>query len=206
MSRCRERGRPRRHRRGRRRPGGSRVLHRRPVPGPCPPSPRDCSGALRLVESLRGERWRTGALDGPGARAYRPGPEPGRRVRSLSYRLTHRNRAFLEVSALPDEPRGNFRPRTAVSSPREQGMSQMNVGPPSGRPQAGQPGQMTAVMRAMAQASGPKVLRIGLVAGRAGHRRAHHQAAHQRDDRPEREGDRSSFRRRTSRRSSSSSS
>jgi len=40
----------------------------------------------------------------------------------------------------------------------------MNVGTPSGRPQAGgQPGQMTAVMRAMAQASGPKVLRIGLV-------------------------------------------
>jgi hypothetical protein len=44
----------------------------------------------------------------------------------------------------------------------------MNVGTPSGRPQTGgQPGQMTAVMRAMAQASGPKVLRIGLVqAGR----------------------------------------
>jgi hypothetical protein len=43
-------------------------------------------------------------------------------------------------------------------------MSQMNVGTPSGRPQpGGQPGQMTAVMRAMAQASGPKVLRIGLV-------------------------------------------
>ncbi len=43
-------------------------------------------------------------------------------------------------------------------------MSQMNVGPQTGRPQApGQPGQMTAVMRAIAQASGPKVLRIGLV-------------------------------------------
>ena len=44
----------------------------------------------------------------------------------------------------------------------------MNVGTPPGRPQTGpQPGQMTAVMRAMAQASGPKVLRIGLVqAGR----------------------------------------
>jgi len=40
----------------------------------------------------------------------------------------------------------------------------MNVGTPPGRPQTGgQPGQMTAVMRAMAQASGPKVLRIGLV-------------------------------------------
>ncbi len=43
----------------------------------------------------------------------------------------------------------------------------MNVGTPSGRPpaggQPGQPGQMTAVMRAIAQASGPKVLRIGLV-------------------------------------------
>jgi len=43
----------------------------------------------------------------------------------------------------------------------------MNVGtPPSGRQQpGGQPGQMTAVMRAMAQATGPKVLRIGLVQG-----------------------------------------
>ena len=42
----------------------------------------------------------------------------------------------------------------------------MNVGtPPSGRQQPGQPGQMTAVMRAMAQATGPKVLRIGLVQG-----------------------------------------
>src|SRR5450755_5079014 len=43
-------------------------------------------------------------------------------------------------------------------------MSQMNVGPGQ-QPGAGRPGQMTAVMRAMAQASGPKVLRIGLVQG-----------------------------------------
>jgi hypothetical protein len=42
-------------------------------------------------------------------------------------------------------------------------MSQMNVGP--GQQPGGRPGQMTAVMRAMAQASGPKVLRIGLVQG-----------------------------------------
>jgi hypothetical protein len=42
-------------------------------------------------------------------------------------------------------------------------MSQMNQGPGFGPP-AGRPGQMTAVMRAMQQASGPKVLRIGLVA------------------------------------------
>src|ERR1700690_3131756 len=44
-------------------------------------------------------------------------------------------------------------------------MSQMNQGPGLG-PQggAGRPGQMTAVMRAMQQSSGPKVLRIGLVA------------------------------------------
>jgi hypothetical protein len=44
-------------------------------------------------------------------------------------------------------------------------MSQMNQGPgfgPGGQP--GRPGQMTAVMRAMQQATGPKVLRIGLVA------------------------------------------
>ena len=41
-------------------------------------------------------------------------------------------------------------------------MSQMNVG--SG-PQPGKPGQMTAVMRAMTQNTGPKVLRIGLVQG-----------------------------------------
>src|SRR5580700_11112060 len=42
----------------------------------------------------------------------------------------------------------------------------MNQGPNVG-PQAaqGRPGQMTAVMRAMAQVSGPKVLRIGLVQG-----------------------------------------
>ena len=33
-----------------------------------------------------------------------------------------------------------------------------------GQPQSGRPGQMTAVMRAMQQASGPKVLRIGLLA------------------------------------------
>ena len=49
-------------------------------------------------------------------------------------------------------------------------MSQMNqgMGPGFGRQQpAGRPGQMTAVMRAMQQATGPKVLRIGLVqAGR----------------------------------------
>ena len=47
-------------------------------------------------------------------------------------------------------------------------MSQMNVGPGAGQPgAAGRPGQMTAVMRAMTQATGPKVLRIGLVqAGR----------------------------------------
>lgn len=44
-------------------------------------------------------------------------------------------------------------------------MSQMNQGPGFGPPAAsGRPGQMTAVMRAMQQASGPKVLRIGLVA------------------------------------------
>jgi hypothetical protein len=45
-------------------------------------------------------------------------------------------------------------------------MSQMNqgMGPGLGSPHSGRPGQMTAVMRAMQQASGPKVLRIGLVA------------------------------------------
>ena len=43
-------------------------------------------------------------------------------------------------------------------------MSQMNVGPGQ-QPGAGRPGQMTAVMRAMAQSTGPKVLRIGLVQG-----------------------------------------
>lgn len=44
-------------------------------------------------------------------------------------------------------------------------MSQMNVGP--GGAQPGRPGQMTAVMRAMAAQAGPKVLRIGVVrAGR----------------------------------------
>jgi hypothetical protein len=43
-------------------------------------------------------------------------------------------------------------------------MSQMNQGFGSQSPQSGRPGQMTAVMRAMQQASGPKVLRIGLVA------------------------------------------
>jgi hypothetical protein len=46
-------------------------------------------------------------------------------------------------------------------------MSQMNQGPgmgPQGRPTSSRPGQMTAVMRAMQQATGPKVLRIGLVA------------------------------------------
>ena len=37
--------------------------------------------------------------------------------------------------------------------------------PPGLQPQAGRPGQMTAVMRAMTMASGPKVLRIGLVHG-----------------------------------------
>src|SRR5579864_8896834 len=44
-------------------------------------------------------------------------------------------------------------------------MSQMNqgMGPGMG-PHSGRPGQMTAVMRAMQQATGPKVLRIGLVA------------------------------------------
>jgi hypothetical protein len=41
-------------------------------------------------------------------------------------------------------------------------MSQMNQ-PGFGPAQSGRPGQMTAVMRAMQQASGPKVLRIGLV-------------------------------------------
>src|SRR5579859_2173919 len=41
-----------------------------------------------------------------------------------------------------------------------------NVGPGAGQAgQAGRPGQMTAVMRAMTQATGPKVLRIGLVQG-----------------------------------------
>jgi len=47
-------------------------------------------------------------------------------------------------------------------------MSQMNTGAgPGQQPAAGRPGQMTAVMRAMAQVSGPKVLRIGVVqAGR----------------------------------------
>ncbi|MGH7298646.1 MAG: AgmX/PglI C-terminal domain-containing protein, partial [Polyangiaceae bacterium] len=41
-------------------------------------------------------------------------------------------------------------------------MSQMNQGPGVGHG-AARPGQMTAVMRAMQQATGPKVLRIGLV-------------------------------------------
>jgi outer membrane biosynthesis protein TonB len=41
----------------------------------------------------------------------------------------------------------------------------MNQGPGFGPPAtSGRPGQMTAVMRAMAQSTGPKVLRIGLVA------------------------------------------
>jgi len=46
-------------------------------------------------------------------------------------------------------------------------MSQMNQGmrPGHGPPQPGRPGQMTAVMRAMQQSTGPKILRIGLVAG-----------------------------------------
>jgi hypothetical protein len=43
-------------------------------------------------------------------------------------------------------------------------MSQMNQGFGSQAPSSGRPGQMTAVMRAMQQATGPKVLRIGLVA------------------------------------------
>jgi hypothetical protein len=46
-------------------------------------------------------------------------------------------------------------------------MSQMNQGPgsvPQGRASSNRPGQMTAVMRAMQQSTGPKVLRIGLVA------------------------------------------
>jgi hypothetical protein len=43
-------------------------------------------------------------------------------------------------------------------------MSQMNQGPGGSQAHAGRPGQMTAVMRAMQQSSGPKVLRIGLVA------------------------------------------
>ncbi|HEY6460411.1 MAG TPA: energy transducer TonB, partial [Polyangiaceae bacterium] len=43
-------------------------------------------------------------------------------------------------------------------------MSQMNQGPGMGAHTSGRPGQMTAVMRAMQQQSGPKVLRIGLVA------------------------------------------
>jgi hypothetical protein len=46
-------------------------------------------------------------------------------------------------------------------------MSQMNQGPGMGphvRVTSTRPGQMTAVMRAMQQATGPKVLRIGLVA------------------------------------------
>src|ERR1700728_3562881 len=42
-------------------------------------------------------------------------------------------------------------------------MSQVDVGP--GAQPGGRPGQMTAVMRAMAQTTGPKVLRIGLVQG-----------------------------------------
>ena len=44
-------------------------------------------------------------------------------------------------------------------------MSQMNPGQgPGHAAQSGRPGQMTAVMRAMQQSTGPKVLRIGLVA------------------------------------------
>ena len=43
-------------------------------------------------------------------------------------------------------------------------MSQMNQGPGFQPGHSGRPGQMTAVMRAMQQAAGPKVLRIGLVA------------------------------------------
>jgi hypothetical protein len=43
-------------------------------------------------------------------------------------------------------------------------MSQMNPGFGPQGPTSGRPGQMTAVMRAMQQATGPKVLRIGLVA------------------------------------------
>ncbi len=44
-------------------------------------------------------------------------------------------------------------------------MSHMNQGPGYGPSPSGRPGQMTAVMRAMQQATGPKVLRIGLVSG-----------------------------------------
>src|SRR4030081_342577 len=54
-------------------------------------------------------------------------------------------------------------PRKALS-----GMTQMNQGAgpgPGPHGQGGRPGQMTAVMRAMQQTTGPKVLRIGLVAG-----------------------------------------
>jgi hypothetical protein len=41
----------------------------------------------------------------------------------------------------------------------------MNMGPAPGPGQSSRPGQMTAVMRAMAQQTGPKVLRIGVVQG-----------------------------------------
>src|SRR5258708_14025282 len=45
-------------------------------------------------------------------------------------------------------------------------MSQMNQGMGRGHgPHSTRPGQMTAVMRAMQQSTGPKVLRIGLVTG-----------------------------------------
>src|ERR1044071_1501113 len=48
-----------------------------------------------------------------------------------------------------------------MRGPREAfGMTQQQMGP-----QGARPGQMTAVMRAMPQATGPKVLRIGLVQG-----------------------------------------
>ncbi len=40
-----------------------------------------------------------------------------------------------------------------------------NMMGPGSQPPTGRPGQMTAVMRAMTQATGPKVLRIGLVTG-----------------------------------------
>ena len=43
-------------------------------------------------------------------------------------------------------------------------MSHTNLNPVE-RPVAARPGQMTAVMRAMPQVTGPKVLRIGLVQG-----------------------------------------
>ena len=127
--------------------------------------------AAPLLEAARNLRVKHGFAGARGGSCSRPSlsanPEPGRPGLDPPRRAVYAARNFpgdrgtvpFASFALDRAGRKSRPPRACPYARRLFAMTQHQTGPSS------RPGQMTAVMRAMSQASGPEVLRIGLVQG-----------------------------------------